>query len=547
MTDIRIVQGQRLTLFIPISGLQTVGRGLRMHIRDTPGAPGVRAVLTHDGATNTRVAFTTGGVLITLGATISTAWALGVGTKSVSWVHSIESYSTTDADDVDVIDAGAVLVVANPTDEQSITAVPALPSFVHSAVLFDRPQSLTTEQKAQFRENAGLTGGGDVVGPASATDSHVAAFDGTTGKLIKGGGYTVAGLLAAARDRATHTGTQLAATISDFASAVGALLTWSSISDKPSTFPPSSHSHSGLTPQAQEAWEEGISTSESVISPEKLAAAFVAFGGGGATSPAGSSGQPQYNNGGAFGAMTGVTWDSANSRIGFGTASPAAVVHAVADSTTEPGIISQLAASATANGYEMRNSAGSAIWYVTPDGFIRTPTIAGAANVALQLGAANTGLGNFGGSILIVLGGTPYVTIASTGTVFVSLLEVSGQCLKAYRHVVEPRTSGTSVAWQESSKRFTNTGASGEITLTLPDVYDGDASFLGQHFEGIVTAAQYLRFTAPTGETITTTAGTVSASGGYIRSNAVGSKVTLTKVAANAWHAETHGTWTVDS
>lgn len=38
--------------------------------------------------------------------------------------------------------------------------------------------------------NAGLdgNGAGDVIGPASATDNHVALFDGITGKLLKGGG-----------------------------------------------------------------------------------------------------------------------------------------------------------------------------------------------------------------------------------------------------------------------------------------------------------------------------------------------------------------------
>lgn len=53
------------------------------------------------------------------------------------------------------------------------------------------------------------SGSGDVVGPASAVDGRIAAFDGTTGKLIKDGGSTVANVLA----RANHTGTQAASTI----------------------------------------------------------------------------------------------------------------------------------------------------------------------------------------------------------------------------------------------------------------------------------------------------------------------------------------------
>ena len=55
-------------------------------------------------------------------------------------------------------------------------------------------------------------GGGDVSGPASATDNRIATFDETTGKLIQDGGKTIAETLA----RANHTGTQTASTISDF-------------------------------------------------------------------------------------------------------------------------------------------------------------------------------------------------------------------------------------------------------------------------------------------------------------------------------------------
>lgn len=39
---------------------------------------------------------------------------------------------------------------------------------------------------------------GDVVGPASAVDSRIACFDGTTGKLLKDGGSTIASIVAGA-------------------------------------------------------------------------------------------------------------------------------------------------------------------------------------------------------------------------------------------------------------------------------------------------------------------------------------------------------------
>lgn len=51
-----------------------------------------------------------------------------------------------------------------------------------------------------------------VKGPASATESDIAVYNGTTGKIIKDGGKTIIEVLA----RANHTGTQLASTVSDF-------------------------------------------------------------------------------------------------------------------------------------------------------------------------------------------------------------------------------------------------------------------------------------------------------------------------------------------
>jgi hypothetical protein len=78
-----------------------------------------------------------------------------------------------------------------------------------------------------------------VTGPASATDGRIALFDGSTGKLIKVANQAISDLL----NRANHTGTQLAATISDFGSAALSHVTWSTLTGKPSTFPPTAHTH----------------------------------------------------------------------------------------------------------------------------------------------------------------------------------------------------------------------------------------------------------------------------------------------------------------
>ncbi len=62
---------------------------------------------------------------------------------------------------------------------------------------------------------ASLTSGigtGDVIGPASAVDGDIVLFNGVTGKLIKDGSNSLADV----KNRANHTGTQTASTISDF-------------------------------------------------------------------------------------------------------------------------------------------------------------------------------------------------------------------------------------------------------------------------------------------------------------------------------------------
>jgi hypothetical protein len=62
----------------------------------------------------------------------------------------------------------------------------------------------------QLGGSGGGGGTGDVVGPASAITQRVATFDGTSGKIIRDGGRTIAEIL----DRANHTGTQDASSIS---------------------------------------------------------------------------------------------------------------------------------------------------------------------------------------------------------------------------------------------------------------------------------------------------------------------------------------------
>lgn len=108
------------------------------------------------------------------------------------------------------------------------------------------------------------------VGPESIGTAELKAESVTLGKIA-------ASALASLRDRATHTGTQIAATISDFAAAALSAVTWSTLTGKPSTFPPSAHTHppSDLT-------AGGASTGQ-----------FLAWNGT-AWAPATVAGQPNY-------------------------------------------------------------------------------------------------------------------------------------------------------------------------------------------------------------------------------------------------------------
>ncbi len=220
--DIVIRAGQTFELSLPYAG--TAGRGQRAHIRWSDGTATVVQILTHNGDANARVLFNgTDAIDITIGASVSAAWV--VGAMRVEWVYDIEDYDLSDVDDVVITHSGKCIVYGNRTRESDVTPSEQMPSGDGRYVRFDGEQGLSAGQQEQAQLNilgevyAPGGGSGDVVGPASATDGRIAEFDGATGKLLRQASYTIASLLAAAYARASHTGTQLAATISDFATA----------------------------------------------------------------------------------------------------------------------------------------------------------------------------------------------------------------------------------------------------------------------------------------------------------------------------------------
>lgn len=105
------------------------------------------------------------------------------------------------------VNADAVNVAGNPA------ASTVSPSFTGTPTAPTATSGTNTAQLAStaFVQAALVALTADVAGPSSSVNSRIATFDGTTGKLLKDGGNTIAEVVS----RANHTGTQLLSTISD--------------------------------------------------------------------------------------------------------------------------------------------------------------------------------------------------------------------------------------------------------------------------------------------------------------------------------------------
>lgn len=93
------------------------------------------------------------------------------------------------------IDTSTYLTTSGKAADSSLWDGEARPSFVGNGGKYLRVNSGATDF-----ELVTLSGGGDVVGPASAVDSRLAAFDGVTGKLLKDSGYAASAFQAAGNE-----------------------------------------------------------------------------------------------------------------------------------------------------------------------------------------------------------------------------------------------------------------------------------------------------------------------------------------------------------
>lgn len=136
---------------------------------------------------------------------------------------------------------------------------------------------------------------------------------------------------------------------------------------------------------------------------------------------------------------------------------------------------------------------------------------------------------------------TPDGSIAATD-VQAAIVEVRDEAAGS-DHEVEvvelAKTSDFAVTAPDSGTTFTNEGAGGTVTLTLPAGGDG----MIVHF--LVVAAQILKVNTDTGAVIYQGSDQSSGGGGYTQSSDVGAALTLVGV-AGGWYARAYtGVWTV--
>ena len=144
-----------------------------------------------------------------------------------------------------------------------------------------------------------------------------------------------------------------------------------------------------------------------------------------------------------------------------------------------------------------------------------------------------------------ICGGNQVLKFTSSQMLAGVQLSMNGVNLIGDRNqVVAHAADATLNTTSDIGRSYSNTGATGEVILTLP------SASVGFNFRFACTAAQYLRIRAPAWEatTVIRNGALVSAASGYIRSNVVGSSLRLECMKTGEWFVtEERGTWTIDS
>ncbi len=162
------------------------------------------------------------------------------------------------------------------------------------------------------------------------------------------------------------------------------------------------------------------------------------------------------------------------------------------------------------------------------NGLHRPSNIFGSGSVLAGSGA---NIGNINRSILTNPGGAGVWKAENSAQTAIATINQGIQ--------VVAKTGNYQLLFTDSNGTFTNTGAAGEVDITLP------ASVVGQIFYFNIQAAQTLKVIASGTDKIRN-AGTLSAAGGAASAATVGNSIVLICVAAGEWDVMSIvGTWTV--
>jgi hypothetical protein len=116
---------------------------------------------------------------------------------------------------------------------------------------------------------------------------------------------------------------------------------------------------------------------------------------------------------------------------------------------------------------------------------------------------------------------------------------VAGELLEGIVRRVSHKTANYTVLASESGHYFTNAGATGTITFTLP------AATVGLHFTFKVRAVQQLRVDPNGSETLENTASVEQAAGAYLWADAKGEFIHIICLESGKWAMHnSSGTWT---
>lgn len=179
----------------------------------------------------------------------------------------------------------------------------------------------------------------------------------------------------------------------------------------------------------------------------------------------------------------------------------------------------------------------------TADVQIFRPTVEGTAAGAFSAGA--TLYPQNDGKVDDVANGDAIgiaLQAATTENDVVEILPFIATSVAANQARVEAKTATYAVTAGDSGKTFTNTGASGAVTLSLP------AATLGLQYDVALGAAQELRLDPNGTETISLANGVQQAAGKYVVADAIGESASIRCVIAGQWlMLNAVGTWTAEA